>query len=141
MSLVFWDTMIFVYWIEQHPRFGKRVDEIRERMWSRQDQLATSTLTIGELLAVPHARGDAELARQYRELLSRPLVQLISFTEETAEHFAKIRVDRTIDAPDAIQLACAAQAGVDLFLTNDRRLARKNIPGIQFIADLSFDYL
>jgi hypothetical protein len=30
---------------------------------------------------------------------------------------------------------------VDLFLTNDRRLARKNIPGIQFIADLSFDYL
>ena len=83
---------------------------------------------------------DLELARRYRELLSRPLVQPISFTEETAEHFARIHVDRTIDPPDAIQLACAAQAGVDLFLTNDRRLERKNIPGIQFIADLSFDY-
>ena len=56
MSLVFWDTMIFVYWIEQNAQFGKRVDEIRERMWARQDQLATSALTIGELLAGPYAR-------------------------------------------------------------------------------------
>ena len=141
MSLIFWDTMIFVYWIEQHPNFGSRVDAIRRRMWERKDQLWTSTLTVGEVLAGPYAKGDVDLSRQYKELLARPLVQTIPFTEETADHFARIRADRSIASADAIQLACAAQARVDLFLTNDRRLARKTIPGIQFIADLSFDYL
>ena len=141
MSLIFWDSMIFVYWIEQHPHFTSRVDSIRQRMWERKDQLWTSTLTLGELLSGPHAKGDLELARRYKELLARPLVQTVPFTEEAAEHFARIRADRSIAPADAIQLACAAQARVDLFLTNDRRLARKTIPGIQFIADLSFDYL
>jgi len=37
---------------------------------------------------------------------------------------------------DAIHLACAAQAGVDVFLTNDQGLARQIVPGIQFIAGL-----
>jgi uncharacterized protein len=141
VSLIFWDTMIFVYWIEQHPQFGSRVDAIRRRMWERDDQLWTSTLTIGEVLSGPYAKGDLDLARRYKELLSRPLVQTIPFTEDTAEHFARIRADRSIAPADAIQLACAAQGRVDLFLTNDRRLCRKTIPGIQFIADLSFDYL
>lgn len=141
MSVIFWDTMIFVYWIEEHPEFSQRVDTIRRRMWERKDQLATSTLTVGELLSGPYATGDVELALRYKAVLTRPLVQTIPFIEETAEHFARIRADRSIAPADAIQLACAAQARADLFLTNDRRLARKNIAGIQFIADLSFDYL
>jgi predicted nucleic acid-binding protein len=141
VSLIFWDTMIFVYWIEQHPDFTSRVDEIRRRMWERKDQLCTSTITLGQVLSGPYAKGDLDLSRRYKELIARPLVQTIPFTEETAEHFARIRADRSIAPADAMQLACAAQARVDLFLTNDRRLARKAIPGIQFIADLSFDYL
>ena len=39
--------------------------------------------------------------------------------------------------PDAIQLACAASVGIDLFITNDDRLSRKNIPGINFITSLA----
>ncbi len=42
---------------------------------------------------------------------------------------------------DAIQLACAAQAGVDLFLTNDRWLVGKVIPGIQFVVGLEASFL
>jgi predicted nucleic acid-binding protein len=141
MSLVFWDSMLFVYLFEEQPEFSGRVSEIRQRMLARKDRLCTSAFTVGEVLSAPYARGDLRLANVYRTALSRPQVETISFTGETAEHFARIRVDRSIAAPDAIQLACAAQAGVDLFLTNDRRLARKSIPGIQFIADLSFDYL
>ena len=37
---------------------------------------------------------------------------------------------------DAIHLASAAAAGVDLFLTNDRALQPLLIPGIHFIAGL-----
>ena len=38
---------------------------------------------------------------------------------------------------DAIQLACAAAAEVDLFITNDSRLNRRNIPGVKFISGLN----
>ena len=141
MSLVFWDTMLFIYWIEENPVFGERVNTIRERMWARNDQLCTSALTVGEILAGPAARQNKELADRYVELISPPLVQVFPFTIETARLFANIRADKGIDSADAVQLACAATAKVDLFLTNDRRLSRKTIPGIQFIADLNFDYL
>ncbi len=117
-----------------------RVADIRERMLERKDRLCTSNLTLGELFAAPFAATSRKW-RPTRSALSPPHVDLISFTEETAELYGRIRPDRSIAPADAIQLACAAQARVDLFLTNDRRLARKSVPGIHFIADLSFDYL
>lgn len=46
-----------------------------------------------------------------------------------------------IRPPDAIQLACAAQVGVDLFITNDDRLSRLTIPGIQFLVPLERAFL
>jgi hypothetical protein len=41
--------------------------------------------------------------------------------------------------PDQLgtQLACAAQAQSDLFITNDDRLTRTRVPGIQFITSLA----
>jgi predicted nucleic acid-binding protein len=65
--------------------------------------------------------------------LSAPGVTVLPFLENAAEAFARVRLDRTIRPPDAIQLATASQAGCDLFLTNDERLMRAIIPGIQFI--------
>jgi predicted nucleic acid-binding protein len=48
-----------------------------------------------------------------------------------------VRQDKSIRAPDAIQLSVAASARCDLFVTNDDRLSRKVIDGIQFIAALN----
>ncbi len=47
------------------------------------------------------------------------------------------RQDRSIRPPDAIQLACASAARVDLFITNDERLSRRVVPGIHFIQSLA----
>jgi len=141
MSLIFWDTHLFVYWMEEHARFGEKVGWIRRRMLERGDQLCTSALTIGELLAGPYARKQDELIDRYKAALAPPHVEILPFTSETADEYARIRIDRTIAPADAMQLACAAQARVDLFLTNDRRLCGKTVPGIQFIADLGIDFL
>ena len=136
MSVVFWDTNLFIYLIERHPQFFPVVDGIRRRMRARNDRLCTSTLTLGEVLAAPHAEGNQLLADRYRAILRAPNVEVLAFTAQCAEHYASIRADRTIGRSDAIQLACAAHAGVDLFLTNDRRLGRRNVTGIQFLAGL-----
>ena len=63
MSLVFWDTMLFVYLVEENPQFHRRVSGIRTRMLDRGDRLCTSVLTLGELLALPYAHGSQELAQ------------------------------------------------------------------------------
>jgi predicted nucleic acid-binding protein len=61
---------------------------------------------------------------------------LLPFEAKAAWKYAAIRCDRSLRAPDAIQLACAASANVDLFITNDRRLQGKKVDGIQFIVAL-----
>ncbi len=136
MSLVFFDTNLFVYWMEDHPEFAPKVEHIRQRMIERKDRLCTSALTVGELLAAPYAANNEVLASRYKALLRPPLLEVLPFTAETSDRYARIRAGRNVRPADAIQLACAAQAGVDLFLTNDRRLSQVTVPGIQFIADL-----
>ncbi len=135
MSRIFWDTNLFIYLFEDHGARSRRVVALRERMIERHDQLCTSTLTLGEVLVKPLERGDEGLRRRYEEALSQAAV-LIPFDREAATIYAAIRRDRNIKAPDAVQLACAAQARVDLFITNDDRLSRCKVAGIQFISSL-----
>jgi predicted nucleic acid-binding protein len=106
-------------------------------MLARGDGLATSALTIGEVLVRPvRVRNDA-VYKQYLSIFSQPEIRVLKFDLEAAGHYAHIRQDKSIQPPDAIQLACAASAGIDLFITNDDRLSRKNIPGINFITSLA----
>jgi hypothetical protein len=53
-----------------------------------------------------------------------------------ARRFAVLRRGGAIRPPNAIQLACASSAGVDLFLTQDARLHGKQVEGIQFIVPI-----
>jgi predicted nucleic acid-binding protein len=140
VSRVFWDTNLFIYLLEGSGAQSDRVATLRERMLERADELCTSTLTLGEVLVKPAEQGDQALRRRYEEALSRT-VHLISFDRDTARRYAEIRRNRSIRPPDAIQLACAAQAGVDLFITNDDRLSRLTVPGIQFLVSLERAFL
>lgn len=141
MSRVFFDTNIFIYMIEELGPRGDRVRAILERMSQRRDELVTSTLTLGEVLVKPLSTGDVGLADRYESFLNSPGVSVLPFDRASARAYAQLRLDRSLKAPDAIQLACAATARVDLFITNDERLSRKIVPGIQFIADLEHSFL
>lgn len=136
MSRIYWDTMVFIYWLENHPQFAKRVDAIRSRMQQRQDHLITGAFTFGEVLAGAYRKGASQLADETRRLLQSVVSEVVPFTLDTAGHYARIRGASSIAPADAIHLASAAQAGADLFLTNDKTLLGKIIPGIQFIASL-----
>jgi uncharacterized protein len=140
MSRVFWDTNLFIYLFEDYGPQSARVVTLRKRMLERNDELCSSTLTLGEVLVKPQEQGNNALKRQYEEVLSRTAL-LIPFDRDAARRYAEIRRERSIRAPDAIQLACAAQARVDLFITNDDRLSRYAIPGIQFVTSLERAYL
>jgi predicted nucleic acid-binding protein len=104
-------------------------------MLERGDRLITSTLTLGEILVKPAERGDAQLCSRYEAALSAAAL-ILPFDAKAAVSYASLRTDRALRPPDAIQLACAGAAGVDLFITNDARLQRKQVDGIQFIVPL-----
>jgi len=140
MSLVFWDTNLFIYLLEDFGPQSDRVVSIRERMLERADELCTSTLTLGEVLVKPAEQGNEALRQRYEDTLSQT-TRLIAFDRETARRYAEIRRNRSIRPPDAIQLACAANVGVDLFITNDDRLSRLTVPGIQFLVSLDRAFL
>ncbi len=141
MSRVYWDTMLFIYWLEDHPAYARRVDAIRSRMEQRHDQLITGAFTFGEVLAGVYRKGTPQLADESRRLLRSVVAEVVPFTLETADRYARIRATQGIAPADAIHLASAAQAGTDLFLTNDKRLLGKIVPGIQFIASLDTQLL
>ncbi|MBZ5574451.1 MAG: PIN domain-containing protein [Acidobacteriia bacterium] len=136
MSRIFWDTNLFIYLLEPNPQFSVMTKELRIKMLRRGDQLLTSTITLGEVLIKPMQAGDAERCRKYeRAILSAAAV--VPFDVKAARHYASIKTSRSIQAPDAVQLACAASAGVDLFITNDNRLQNRHVSGIQFIVPLN----
>lgn len=136
MSRIYWDTMLFIYWLEEHPVFVPRVDEIHHRMEARRDQLITSAFTMGEVLAGPHRKAAAQRLDDVRRRLRSVVADIVPFTLETAERYAQIRGTLHVSPADAIHLASAAQSGTDLFLTNDKQLLGKIVPGIQFIATI-----
>jgi predicted nucleic acid-binding protein len=140
MSRIFWDTNLFIYLFEGSDDLSQRVATLRRRMLERNDELCTSTLTLGEVLVKPAEAGDEDLTRRYEEAIITTAT-LVPFTLETARVYANIRRDRTIRPPDAIQLACAAHARVDLFVTNDERLSQKTVTGIQFIQSIGRAFL
>lgn len=136
MSVVFWDTNLFIYLWEDFGKLSGQVLALRSRMLTRGDELLTSAMTLGEILVKPIQSGDAKAVAYYQSLIATTAT-VIPFAEKAAIVYARLRADRSLRAPDTIQLACAAAAGTDLFITNDARLHSMQIPGIQFIVPLN----
>jgi uncharacterized protein len=135
MSRLFWDTNIFIYLFENYGPLSQLAAALRRKMLGRGDQLLTSTLTVGEVLVKPLEQRNLGLAAKYEAAILASCITL-PFDLAAAKVYASLRSDRAIRPPDAIQLSCAASAGVDLFVTNDARLQGKQVPGIQFIVPL-----
>lgn len=135
MSKVFFDTNIFIYMFEGLEPNRSRMLAIRKRMLERGDRIVTSAMTLGEVLVKPTKLGQTSLIEQYDRAI-RLTTQVVNFDVQVAWRYASLRATHNIRNADAIQLACAANFGVDLFITNDKNLHKLDVPGIGFIAPL-----
>ena len=135
MSRIFWDTNLFIHLVEDQTKHAEWVAALRPLMIERGDKLLTSALTFGEVLVKPMEIEDKELMHIYEQMI-RSNATIVPFDLHAAPKFVEIRQDRSIKAQDAIQLACASAANSNRFITNDDRLSKKVIPGIQFTQSL-----
>ena len=137
MSRIYWDTMLFIYLVEEHPIYYHRVQELLDRSFRRKDLLFTSYFALGEILAGVEKSPKPQKASVIRQTIEEMDFSFLPFDAGAVSPFSRLRAKEHIKAPDAIQLACAASTGIDLFLTGDKQLMKLDVPGIQFIADFN----
>lgn len=135
MSKVFFDTNVFIYMFEGLEPNRSRMLEIRKRMLERGDRIVTSAMTLGEVLIKPIKSGQTWLIEQYDRAI-RSTAQVVNFDASVARRYASLRAAHPLRNAAAIQLACAAHIGVDLFITSDKDLHKLHVPGIGFIAPI-----
>ena len=117
---VFLDTNIFIYLIEEHPRYVRKIDDLLRLLERDKYEIITSTLTVGEILTKPYKENRSDLIKTYHAFFEEMV--LIDLNSDIASLFAKMRVQCGIKTPDAVQIASAMYAEADLFVTNDVRL-------------------
>lgn len=132
MRKVFWDTMLFIYLLEENALYFPQVEVLLARSQQRGDLLYTSALAVGEVLA---GLGEQSSARsQHVEAALRALrFRVLAFDERCIPFFRELRSSRRVKAADAIHLSCAGAEGMDLFVTHDQALHRLDVPGVKFM--------
>ncbi|MGB8261973.1 MAG: PIN domain-containing protein [Terracidiphilus sp.] len=136
MSLVYWDSIMFVYLLERHPGYFATVETVHQAMRRRGDTLCTSIFTLGEVLVGPRKLGLNAGIDRVKAFFASGSLRVLPFGVETADQFASVRAWTEASPADAVHLAAAAEARADIFLTNDQKIARLTIPGIGKIAHL-----
>jgi len=117
------DTAIFIYFIEEEPRFLPLVDPLFAAVASGERRIVTSALTLLEVLVVPYRAGNARAAERYEALLTRSRgVSMIDLSRDQLRIAAQLRAVNGVKTPDSLQLAAAIGGGCAAFLTNDRRI-------------------
>lgn len=118
------DACLFIYFIEEHPRFLPLVDPIFAAIAAGTWTAATSVLTLLEVLVAPYRAGDAALADRYEALLTRSRgLRLVEIDRPLLRSAALLRATAArLRTPDALQVAAALSTGCRTFVTNDRAI-------------------
>lgn len=124
------DTALFIYFIEEDPRFLPLIDPLFREADEGTRELVTSALTLLEVLVVPLRVRNRAVADRYEALLTRSRgIRLVALTQDQLRAAAQLRATTGVKTPDALQLVAAIGAGCQTFLTNDRRLPL--VPGLE----------
>ena len=119
------DTSIFIYHLEDHPRYSPLTEIIFNALEKGINKGVTSHLTLMEILVKPKTEGLLQVARDYEYYLTTfPNLTFYEMGLEIAQKASDLRAAERIKAPDAIQLATAILYGATAFLTNDKIFER-----------------
>src|SRR5687767_4867765 len=119
------ETAPFIYLVENHPTYVRRMRSIIQFIDDGMVAGFSSTVTLTEVLTQPLKMGNPRLVSMYRDILvqSRNFT-LVPIDVDIAEHAADLRARYNLKTPDALQVAVALHAGCDAFLSNDLGLKR-----------------
>ena len=124
-SVIALDTSLFIYHLEDHPRYSPLTEVIFNALEKGTNKGVTSYLTLMEILIKPKTEGLLQVARDYEYYLTTfPNLTFYEMGLDVARKASDLRAAERIKTPDAIQLATAITHGATAFLTNDKTLER-----------------
>jgi predicted nucleic acid-binding protein len=119
------DTNLFIYFLENHPRYGEWCASLFDLIERGHNPAVTSTVTLLELLVQPYREQKEELAQKIFALTSTyPKIEWVPVSLTLADRAAELRARYRLSTPDAIQLATAIVYKARRFYGNDRGLRR-----------------
>ena len=126
------DSSIFIYHLEDHPRYAPLTEIIFDDLEKGMNKGITSYLTLMEIITKPKTEGLLQVARDYEYYLTTfPNLTFYEMGIEIARKASDLRATERIKSPDAIQLATAILHGATAFLTNDKIFER--VKGIDIL--------
>jgi predicted nucleic acid-binding protein len=131
------DTVIFIYFIEEHPQFLREIEPLFREVDEGRIEVITSALTLLEVLVVPYRTGDHALASRYDAILTRSRgIRTADISRDHLRAAAQLRAKTGMKTPDSLQIVAALAASCTAFITNDRELP--TVPGIRILQLASY---
>lgn len=123
----YWDSDCFLGWFHAEPDKESACREVLEAANDGKVLLVTSALTIAEVLALKgQAPIPVEQRKQVEAFFRNEFIVVQNITRRIAESARSYVWDHSVAPKDALHVATAIDAGLELFNTFDQRLQRKS---------------
>lgn len=122
---VFLDTMVFIYYFENHHKFLHILSAIFTSIEKSYVKGYTSTITMAEILVKPYKLKDFEAAQDYQTIISQlPNFSIVPITSNIANTSAFLCAEYGLGLADAMQISGAIETKSDFFISNDYKLKK-----------------
>ena len=120
--LIFVDSNVIIYLIEQPPDWGPRTRARVSTVYAHGDQIVLSDLVRMECRVGPLADDDEVTLAAFDSFFASRNVKVVAITAAVCDRAAAIRAAFRFRPLDALHLAAAVEHGCERFLTHDARL-------------------
>ncbi len=124
MSRAYLDACVAIYFVEQHPTLGPRVEAALFPPTGPQVTPVISDLTRLECRVLPMRNQEHGLIARYDTFFNLPDCDCAALDAATFDLATELRALYALKTPDALHLAAAIRSGCREFWTHDGRLAK-----------------
>lgn len=122
---IFVDTAPFIYLMENHPKFAKKIRKAITEAIVNGDTLVTSVVTYMEFGVKPEREKRQDVIRKFDDLLSKLNIRILVIDKEAGQKAYQMRAKyKFLKGMDALQVALSIRENCSVFLTNDKKLKK-----------------
>lgn len=122
IDLLCLDTSLFIYFLEQNPKFYKASEVYFNKLEKRTIKAVTTILTLTEILSYENLIIPED--KIITEFFNTPNLTVLEVNQQIAVEAARIRREYKFKLADSIQLATAKYSKAKAFITNDEGLKK-----------------
>ena len=123
--------MIFIYWLEEDPRYIKQLEPLFQQVESGHAQAVTSITSPLELLSTSNYQSETSRIEVQRFFQETPGLRVYEADWDISLTAAALRRQfRSLKTPDSLQLATALVSKAEVLYTKDQRLTAVSLPNL-----------